>query len=61
MSNKEIVADLLERLPEDASLHEIARKIDFIAGVREAILELDRGEGIPLDEVEREFPSWVIR
>lgn len=61
MSDREIVADLLERIPEDASLNDIARRIDFIAGIREALAEADRGELIPLEEVERELPSWIIR
>jgi hypothetical protein len=52
MSNKQIVEDLLERIPEDASLHDIAREIEFIAGVRRGLDELDRGERIPIEEVE---------
>ena len=54
MTNKQIVQDLLQRLPETASLSDIAREIEFIAGVREGLAELDRGEGIPLEEVEKE-------
>jgi predicted transcriptional regulator len=61
MSNKQIVADLLQRLPEDASLHAIAQEIEFVAAVRQGIEELDRGERIPIDEVERELPSWIIK
>ena len=61
MTNKQIVEDLLQRIPEGASLHDIAREIEFIAGVRQGLAELDRGERIPIDEVERELPSWIIR
>jgi len=60
MSTKQIVQDLLQKLPEDVSLHDIAREIEFIAGVRQGLSELDRGERIPIDEVERELPSWII-
>jgi predicted transcriptional regulator len=60
MSNRDIVEDLLQRLPEDASLHEIAQQLEFIAAVRQGLSELDRGEGIPIEEVERELPSWII-
>ena len=60
MSNKQIVEDLLQRIPEGASLHDIAREIEFIAGVRQGVAELDRGEGIPIEAVERELPSWII-
>ena len=61
MDNKQIVADLLQRIPEGASLHDIAREIEFIAAVRQGLDELNRGERISIDEVERELPSWIIR
>ena len=53
--------DLLGRLPEQASLHEIAREIEFVAAVRQGFEELDRGEGIPIEQIERELPSWIIK
>ena len=60
MTSKQIVEDLLQQIPEDASLHEIAEKIEFIAAVRQGLAELDRGERIPIDEIERELPLWII-
>ncbi|HXI26419.1 MAG TPA: hypothetical protein VNG71_21375 [Pyrinomonadaceae bacterium] len=61
MTSKEIVEDLLQRIPDGASLHDIAREIEFIAAVRQGLDELDRGESIPLEEVETELPSWIIK
>jgi predicted transcriptional regulator len=61
MSNNQIVEDSLKCIPEDALLHDIAREIEFIAAVRQGLDELDRGEHIPIEEVERELPSWIIR
>lgn len=61
MSNKEIVEDLLQRIPEGASLYDIAREIEFIAAVRQGLDELDRGEQIPIEEVEHELPTWIIK
>jgi predicted transcriptional regulator len=58
MSNKELVADLMARLPDNASLMEIAKEIEFVAGVREGFAQLDRGEGVSLEEVEKQLPSW---
>jgi len=60
MTSKQIVEDLLQQIPENTSLHEIAEKIEFIAAVREGLAELDRGERIPIDEVECELPLWII-
>jgi predicted transcriptional regulator len=61
MNNREIVEELLQRIPESASLHDIAREIEFMAAVRQGLDELDRGESISIEEVERELPSWIIR
>ncbi len=61
MSNREIAIDLIQKLPEDASLHDIAREIEFIAGVREGFDQLERGEGLPAEEVRKMIPSWIVR
>jgi predicted transcriptional regulator len=61
MSNKELVSDLLSRLPSDVSLQQIAREIEFIAGVREGLDELDRGRGVPIDQVEKMIESWTTK
>ena len=61
MSNKEVVSDLLSRLPHDVSLQEIAREIEFVAGVREGLDQLDRGEGVPIDQVEKMIESWTTK
>jgi predicted transcriptional regulator len=61
MNSKEIVENLLKGIPEGASLHDIAQEIEFIAAVRQGLDELHRGERIPIEEVERELPSWIIK
>lgn len=61
LSNKEIVKDLLQRLPDQISLHQIAQEIEFVAAVRQGMAELDNGEGISIDEIEEELPSWIIK
>jgi predicted transcriptional regulator len=60
-SNKEIVQDLLQRLPEGISLHQIAQEIEFVAAVRQGLKELDNGEDVSIDEIETQLPSWIIR
>jgi len=53
MTNKEIVQDLLRRIPDDTSLQDIARELEFIAAVRQGLSELDNGDSIPIEEVEK--------
>ena len=59
MNNKEIVRDLLRRIPDDVSLQDIGRAIEFVAAVRQGLSELDNGESIPIEEVEKKLPSWI--
>jgi predicted transcriptional regulator len=59
MNTKQIVQDLLEKLPDDVSLHDVAQEIEFVAAVRQGLAEADRGELIPIEEIERELPTWV--
>lgn len=61
MSNREIAIDLIKKLPDDVSLQQIAREIEFIAGVREGFEQIARGEGLPAEEVRKMVPSWIIR
>jgi predicted transcriptional regulator len=59
MSTRDAVQSILEKLPAGVSLHEVAREIEFIAAVRDGLAELDRGEGIPVDQVRSEIREWV--
>jgi len=59
MSSKEIVRELLEKLPEEASLTDIAHEIKFVAGIREGIAELDRGESLCAEQLRDRLRSWT--
>ncbi len=59
MSNREIVMDLLAKLPEDAPLEEIAREIEFLAGVRTAREQAHRREGIPAEDARKLVDTWA--
>ncbi|MDB6003835.1 MAG: hypothetical protein JWR15_822 [Prosthecobacter sp.] len=59
MSNRQIAIELLEKLPEDMSLADMAREIEFVAGIREGFEQLERGEGIPIETVREMMPSWI--
>ena len=60
MSNRQIAIDLLEKLPEDLSLKDMAREIEFVAGIREGFDQLERGEGIPIENVRELMSSWIV-
>jgi predicted transcriptional regulator len=59
MSTHEAVQTILQQLPPDVSLHEVAREIEFIAGVRKGFAELDRGEGVPIEQARQQLRKWA--
>ena len=61
MTNWEIAIDLIQKLPEDTSLLDIAREIEFVAGMREGFEQIERGEGVPAEKVRERIPSWVVK
>jgi hypothetical protein len=61
MSDKELVVDLLKRLPADAKLRDIGREIEFLAAIREGEEQADRGEVVLHDQVKKEFTSWITK
>jgi predicted transcriptional regulator len=60
MTEKEIVIETIRSLPDNCSLDDIAERIEFMAAVKKGLDQLDRGEGIPHEEVKKQLASWLI-
>ena len=58
MSAKEQVAELLNRLPDDVELSEIAREIEVLEAIRVGEEQADHGQVVAHDAVKRQFYSW---
>ena len=50
---RERMLEVIRELPEDASVDEAIEKLVFLAKIEKGLAQLDRGEGIPHDEVKR--------
>lgn len=62
LAPKDEVRALLDRLPDTVTLEDIQYHLDVVVKVLEAEASLDRGEGIPHDEVFKEFEEkWRAR
>ena len=61
MSNRELVIDLVNKLPADMPLEDIAREIEFIAGVKQGLAEAERGEGISAEEALLLVKEWTSK
>ena len=53
-----MVLQTVRELPDDSSIDEIADRIEFLAALQKGFDQLDRGEGIPHDEIKKQLASW---
>jgi predicted transcriptional regulator len=60
MTEKEIVLETIRELPDNFSIDEIADRIEFLAAVQKGLDQLDRGEGIPHEEIKKQFEQREI-
>lgn len=61
MSSRELVIDLVNKLPEDAPLAEIAREIELLAGIQAARNQARRSEGIPAEDARKLVDAWASK
>jgi predicted transcriptional regulator len=59
MTQKEMVLDAIRALPDNASIREMADRLEFLAAIQAGLDQLDRGEGIPHEEVKKQLASWT--
>jgi len=59
MSSRELVIELVNKLPENTSLAEIAREIDMLARIEKARRQARRGEGIPAEDARKLVEAWA--
>ena len=61
MRTKEAAQDLRRECPEHTSRHEGAPQIEFVAGIRQGLEEIERGERISIEEIDGELPTWIVK
>jgi hypothetical protein len=59
MSTKEILLEVAERLPVDATLADAISELSFRLAVEQGLAELDRGEGIPIEAIKSKIAEWA--
>ena len=59
MSTKEILLQVAEKLSPDATLSDAIYELEFRQAVEDGLAELDRGEGIPIDQVKAKISQWA--
>lgn len=59
MSTKEVLLEVAEKLPPDATLVDAIHELEFRQAVKDGLASLDRGERIPLEEARKRIPQWT--
>jgi predicted transcriptional regulator len=59
MSAKQILLEAAEKLPPDATIGDAIYELEFRQAVLQGLDELDRGEGVPIEEVKARIAQWA--
>ncbi len=58
MSVKQVL-QVTEKLPPDATLSDAIYELEFRQAVQQGLDELDRGEGVPIEEAKAKIAQWA--
>ncbi len=61
MSDRELVLEAVKEMPEQASFVQIVDELALLASVTKGMSQIERGEGLPHDEVVKRFNSWITK
>ena len=61
MSDRELVMDAVQEMPEDASFGQILDRLNLLAAVREGLEQSARGEGMPAEQVRDKVRAWASK
>jgi len=54
-NSRDRIIEALRELPPDATVDDAIERLVFLAKIEAGLAELDRGEGVPHDEVKRQL------
>lgn len=61
MSDKELVLDAVQQMPQQSSLAEILDELAMMASVKEGLAQSERGEGVTHEEVVKMMEQWITK
>ncbi len=58
-TTKEVVIEMIQRLPDDVTLTDIMAELYFRQKVDEGLRQLDSGQGIPHEDAKKRLAPWL--
>lgn len=59
MTVKEEILELMEQLPEDATIEDAIERLIILYKIQQGLEQLDKGEGIPQEEARKRIRQWL--
>ena len=59
MSTKELLPEVAAKLAPDATWSDAVYELEFRQAVEQGLAELDRGEGVPIEDVKAQIAGWA--
>ena len=59
MTVKEEILELMEQLPEDATIEDAIERLIILYKIQQGLEQLDKGEGIPHEEARKRIRQWL--
>ena len=59
MTTKEEILELMEQLPEDATIEDAIEKLVVLYKIQQGLEQLDKGQGISQEEAKKRIRQWL--
>lgn len=59
MSQKELVLEAIQELPDDVSIDQITDRVEFMAAIQKGIDDIDRGDTVPHEAIKKQLAAWL--
>ena len=59
MTAKEEILELIEQLPDDATIEDAIERLVVLYKIQRGLEQLDKGEGIPQEEARKRIRQWL--
>jgi predicted transcriptional regulator len=61
MSDKDVVLETLQQMPEASTLEQISEEIDILAAISQGEMAAEAGQVTPHEEVRQKLASWISK
>ena len=59
MTTKEEILEMMEQLPEDATIEDAIEKLVVLYKIQQGLEQLDKGQGISQEEAKKRIRQWL--